>query len=68
VLSNHYTDVYEILAFLRLPMKKAIKTINTSAPKAAPTMIGIDDGTSISSEASALQSIAILKIEICQRL
>ncbi len=49
-------------------MKKAIKTINTSAPKAAPTMIGIDDGTSTSSEASALQSIAILKIEICQRL
>jgi hypothetical protein len=61
-LSNHYIDEYEILEFLRLPMKKAIKTINTSAPKAAPTMIGTVDGISLSSVGSSLHSIAILKI------
>ncbi len=44
-------------------MKKAIKTINTSTAKAAPTMIGTDGGKSLTSVASALQSIAILKIE-----
>lgn len=54
---NHIL-AYEMRAFLRFPIKKAIKTTNTSAPKAAPTMIGTVDVMS-STLLSASHSFAV---------